>query len=68
MVRGPDVIVVACAVAGAAVGLLIGLLVSNPGAYAAVGAMSGLILGSLLTVLPPRASRGPSGSARSQDR
>lgn len=62
MVRGPDVIVVACAVAGATVGLLIGLLVGNPGAYAAVGAMSGLVLGSLLTVLPLRTSRRPSGS------
>lgn len=68
MVHGPNVIVIACAVAGAAVGLLIGLLVSNPGAYAAVGAMSGLVLGSLLTVLPNRAPRRPSSSAGSQDR
>lgn len=53
-----DLVVIAIMTTGGLVGLLIGLLAGNARTFAGAGVMTGLVLGCLLTVLPP----GRSGS------
>lgn len=64
MIPRRDLTIIAFAVAGALVGVVIGLGVGNARTFGAVGAMVGLVVGIALTVLPPRMERRPTSPGR----
>lgn len=59
MRSAPDLIVVIAVVAGIAVGALVGILLGDARTLGAVGALAGLIVGLVFTVLAPPHEKQP---------
>ncbi len=63
-----DVLVVACVALGLGIGLVVGLFIGDARTFGGAGAMMGLVVGCLLTVLPPWTKRTSQSPGRWRER